>query len=103
MKNDDVRLKFYTAQLEPIEVPYFNSGVPAGFPSPAADFEEDRISFDKIVFGNKISTKFVVKVEVGVGVGSEAASSDEHETRFKAIKEIRAKERILVFFIFIFN
>ena len=63
MKNEDVRLKFYTPQLKPIEVPYFSSGVPAGFPSPAADFEEDRISFDKIVFGHKISTKFVVKVE----------------------------------------
>lgn len=46
----------------PAEVPYFKGGVMAGFPSPAADFEDLNISFDKLVFGNSRSTIFWARV-----------------------------------------
>jgi len=45
-----------------IEVPYFDAGVQAGFPSPAADFEGLTISFDKEVFGTSPSTTFCARV-----------------------------------------
>jgi len=43
-------------------MPYFPDGIQAGFESPATDWEEVRISFDKEVFGHSPSTKFCVKV-----------------------------------------
>lgn len=53
--------------LDPVQIPsvwapYFEDGVPAGFPSPADDWQEVRISFDQEVFGHSPSTKFCVKV-----------------------------------------
>ena len=35
---------------------FVTSGIKAGFPSPAADFEENKISLDKIVVKNKETT-----------------------------------------------
>lgn len=45
-----------------IFVPYFVDGFAAGFPSPADDWQEDRISFDQYVFAHSTSTKFCAKV-----------------------------------------
>jgi len=45
-----------------IEVPYFDGGVQAGFPSPADDFQELKISLDKLVFGTSPSTTFCARV-----------------------------------------
>lgn len=44
------------------KVPYFDDGIPAGFPSPADDFKELEISFDKEVFGTSPSTIFCARV-----------------------------------------
>lgn len=44
------------------EIPYFDGGIPAGFPSPADDFKELTISFDKEVFGSSPSTIFCARV-----------------------------------------
>lgn len=49
-------------KTETIEVAYFDGGVYGGFPSPADDFQELKISFDKEVFGNSPSTIFCAKV-----------------------------------------
>src|SRR5687768_13979516 len=43
-------------------MPYYSSGVRAGFPSPADDWQETRISFDHEVYGHSPSTKFSVRV-----------------------------------------
>ena len=48
-----------TNQLE-IEVPFIDITVPAGFPSPAADYTEDRINLNNFLIKNPLST-FVVK------------------------------------------
>jgi len=59
----DVSLQFLNIFIQdPIEVPYFPDGVRAGFPSPANDFQELKISFDKEVFGNSPSTIYCAKV-----------------------------------------
>lgn len=38
------------------ELPYYSSGIKAGFPSPAADFDETKISLDKELVKNKEAT-----------------------------------------------
>ena len=57
---------------EIIEVPFFDVGISAGFPSPANDFEELTISFDKEVFGTSPSTTFCARVKgtsmIGAGI-----------------------------------
>ena len=59
----DVSLDFFIPDFSEIQlIPYFDGGVPAGFESPANDFEENKISFDQIVLGNSPSTKFYVRV-----------------------------------------
>ena len=45
-----------------VEVPYYDDGIPAGFPSPADDFQELTISFDKVVFGSSPSTIFCARI-----------------------------------------
>lgn len=42
------------------ELPFITSGIKAGFPSPAADFDETRISLDKALVKN-IDTTFYAK------------------------------------------
>ncbi|KAF2520049.1 translesion error-prone DNA polymerase V autoproteolytic subunit [Flavobacterium salilacus subsp. salilacus] len=44
------------------KAPFFDVFISAGFPSPAQDFEETRISFDEEVFGTSPSTIFCAKV-----------------------------------------
>jgi DNA polymerase V len=48
--------------LNPQIVPFYEEGIPAGFPSPADDFLEQSISFDKEVFGHSPSTIFCARI-----------------------------------------
>lgn len=66
------KLTFYIPNLEEThELPYFPSGIKAGFPSPAADFDESRISLDQFLVKNK-ETTFYAKVNgksmIGAGM-----------------------------------
>lgn len=59
----EITLTFLQMEVnDPIELPYYDDGVQAGFPSPADDFKELTISFDKEVFGNSPSTTFCARV-----------------------------------------
>ncbi len=59
----NVTLQFLQPDLTtPFEVPFYDDGVSAGFPSPANDFQELKISFDKEVFGSSPSTTFCARV-----------------------------------------
>ena len=50
-------LTFFIPDLENAqEHSYFSSGIKAGFPSPAADFEGDKISLDKVLVKNHEAT-----------------------------------------------
>jgi DNA polymerase V len=61
--SNNVSLEFLAPDMTSIiEVPYFDGGIPAGFPSPASDFESLTISFDKEVFGTSPSTIFCARV-----------------------------------------
>lgn len=60
---ENVKLQFLKSDLTSIiEVPFFEGGIPCGFPSPANDFVELKISFDKEVFGTSPSTTFCARV-----------------------------------------
>lgn len=51
------KLQFFLPDLEnQIELPYISSGIKAGFPSPAADFDESKISLDNVLVKNKEAT-----------------------------------------------
>lgn len=51
------KLSFFIPNTEgDIEMPYISSGIKAGFPSPAADFDGTRVSIDQIVVKNSIAT-----------------------------------------------
>ena len=59
---NQITLEFLTPDLlSSVEVPIVGS-VPAGFPSPASDWEGLTISFDKEVFGSSPSTIFCARV-----------------------------------------
>lgn len=45
-----------------INLPYYTSGVSAGFPSPADDYKEARLSLDEMIIRNRSAT-FYVTVE----------------------------------------
>lgn len=52
-------LTFFTPKnTNSIGIPYFDTGVSAGFPSPAEDFKEQRLSLDKELIKNKEATFF---------------------------------------------
>ncbi len=57
-KNIDAHaLQFFVPkEIEGASVPLIQSGISAGFPSPADDFKETRISLDKTLITNKEST-----------------------------------------------
>ncbi len=66
------KIQFYHPDLEnQIELPYISSGIKAGFPSPAADFEESKISLDNVLVKNKEAT-FYAKASgnsmIGAGI-----------------------------------
>lgn len=58
------------------EIPYYDGGVQAGFPSPANDFQELTISFDKEVFGNSPSTIFCARVTGSSMEGAGISNND---------------------------
>ena len=51
------KLSFFTPNTDGnLEMPYISSGIKAGFPSPAADFDGTSISIDQIVVKNQTAT-----------------------------------------------
>lgn len=65
-------LTFFIPDLENSQkLPYFPSGIKAGFPSPAADFDETRISLDNVLVKNREAT-FYAKASgtsmIGAGI-----------------------------------
>lgn len=66
------KLSFFIPNTESnLEMPYISSGIKAGFPSPAADFDGSRISIDQIVVKNATAT-FYAKANgnsmIGAGI-----------------------------------
>ena len=62
MKQPNKTLVFFKPNEDNIkDIPLAHTGVSAGFPSPASDFEESRISLEKVVVKNKEAT-FYAKV-----------------------------------------
>ena len=56
------KIKFFLPDASGIQKhPFFSGGIKAGFPSPAADFEENKISLDKTLVKNTEAT-FYAKV-----------------------------------------
>lgn len=69
---DKSKLSFFIPNTDGnLEMPYIPSGIKAGFPSPAADFDGSRISIDQIVVKNQIAT-FYAKANgnsmIGAGI-----------------------------------
>ncbi len=65
-------LTFFIPDVENTrELPYFPSGIKAGFPSPAADFDESKISLDRVLVKNHEAT-FYAKASgtsmIGAGI-----------------------------------
>ena len=66
------KIQFFLPDLEnQIELPFISSGIKAGFPSPAADFDESKISLDNVLVKNKEAT-FYAKASgnsmIGAGI-----------------------------------
>ena len=65
-------LSFFKPEIiENIDAPFFNTGISAGFPSPADDFNQQRLSLDEALIKNK-DTTFYAKVSgqsmIGAGL-----------------------------------
>ena len=52
------KLNFFTPSHGRLEAILINAGISAGFPSPAGDFKQERISLDKELIKNKEATFF---------------------------------------------
>jgi DNA polymerase V len=51
------QLTFFLPNTENVkEIPFIAAGIKAGFPSPAADFDETKISIDQLVIKNETAT-----------------------------------------------
>ena len=65
------KLKFFIPDLENNQELSFVGGIKAGFPSPAADFEDDKISLDNVLVKNRDAT-FYAKASgismIGAGI-----------------------------------
>lgn len=66
------KLTFFLPDLSnPIELPFITAGIKAGFPSPAADFDESKISLDAVLVKNREAT-FYAKASgtsmIGAGI-----------------------------------
>ncbi|HRZ32026.1 MAG TPA: translesion error-prone DNA polymerase V autoproteolytic subunit [Flavobacterium sp.] len=69
------KLTFFIPDLDnPIELPFITAGIKAGFPSPAADFDETKISLDAVLVKNREAT-FYAKATgtsmIGAGIDDE--------------------------------
>ena len=64
-------LTFFTPELfQDSGAIYFETGISAGFPSPADDFKQERLSLDNILVKNKISTFYArVNGQSMIGAG----------------------------------
>lgn len=60
--SNTISLDFLKIIPENIPIAFYDEGIAAGFPSPADDFQELTISFDKEVFGTSPSTTFCARV-----------------------------------------
>ncbi|RBA28416.1 LexA family protein [Flavobacterium tibetense] len=57
MLGKTTKLQFFQPDFNSgISIPIINQGINAGFPSPAADFEEEKISLDAFLIKNKEAT-----------------------------------------------
>ena len=57
------KIKFFLPDASGIQKhPFFSGGIKAGFPSPAADFEENKISLDKTLVKNTEATFYAKAV-----------------------------------------
>ena len=73
MKN---KIQLFLPDLEnQIELPYISSGIKAGFPSPAADFDESKISLDNVLVKNKEAT-FYAKASGNSMIGERIDDGD---------------------------
>ena len=53
------KLQFFNPDFsQPKKIAFIDTGIKAGFPSPAADFEEERISLDQFLIKNPEATFF---------------------------------------------
>ncbi|GAA4890072.1 translesion error-prone DNA polymerase V autoproteolytic subunit [Flaviramulus aquimarinus] len=64
-------LTFFTPNpIKGLGAPFFDTGISAGFPSPAEDFKEQRLSLDKELVKNKEATFFArVSGQSMIGAG----------------------------------
>ena len=59
-KNNNIKI-FKPNDNDSLSNLFIEDGISAGFPSPASDFEESRISLEKVVVKNKEATFYVGK------------------------------------------
>ncbi|MCK5400626.1 MAG: translesion error-prone DNA polymerase V autoproteolytic subunit [Flavobacteriaceae bacterium] len=72
LKNTQNLIFFYPEVLENSGAMFFDTGISAGFPSPAEDFKQQRISLDKELIKNKEATFFArVSGQSMIGAGIE--------------------------------
>ncbi|NCO62766.1 MAG: translesion error-prone DNA polymerase V autoproteolytic subunit [Flavobacteriales bacterium] len=66
-----LNLTFFTPELSKDSgAVFFNTGISAGFPSPAEDFKQERLSLDNILVKNKLSTFYArVSGQSMIGAG----------------------------------
>lgn len=57
-----LRILGIVEDCEPLLIPFMSSTVKAGFPSPATDYEEERLDLNKLLVKNKDAT-FYIRVE----------------------------------------
>ena len=64
-------LSFFTPEFSGNSgIPYFDTGISAGFPSPAEDFKQERLSLDNILVKNKLATFYArVSGQSMIGAG----------------------------------
>lgn len=71
MLHNSISLKIFTPEVSKgLGAVFFDTGVSAGFPSPAEDFKEERLSLDKELIKNKEATFFArVSGQSMIGAG----------------------------------
>lgn len=71
LTENTLNLTFYTPEIfDDTGALFFDTGISAGFPSPADDFKQQRLSLDQVLVKNKLSTFFArVSGQSMVGAG----------------------------------